>query len=224
MNYTLGLQSTLFPSLMSKSTIKVIFVQLKETKTLRTLSVAGAQWLNVGWNLKLKLPFSLVNRIGLKKGRIGFLQVWFYKSMQGHSTVAANNWKGPSRSLKSTFFPKSDSSASLTEGHIFSPRSSWFARMYDWMWRPSWNVFPAWNQNLLASGSQVLPPGVHRASPHVLLFSLSKALRKWDAQSWSPGSDVVCTEYSGSITYSVLESNFYCFRTRTDFSTLLWLF
>lgn len=101
MNYTLGLQSTLFPSLMSKSTIKVIFVQLKETKTLRTLSVAGAQWLNVGWNLKLKLPFSLVNRIGLKKGRIGFLQVWFYKSMQGHSTVAANNWKGPSRSIQS---------------------------------------------------------------------------------------------------------------------------
>lgn len=26
--------------------------------------------------------------------------------MQGHSTVAANNRKGPSRSLKSTFFPR----------------------------------------------------------------------------------------------------------------------
>lgn len=56
------------------------------------------------------------------------------------------------------------------------------------------------------------------------MFSLSKSLRKWDAQSWSPGSDVVRTEDSRSIIYSVLESNFYCFRTRTDFSTLLWLF
>ena len=106
MNYTLGLQSTLFPSLISKSSIKVIFVQLKKTKTLRTLPAVGAQWLNVGWNLKLKLPFSLENGIGLRKGRIVFFQVWFYKSIQGHSTVAANNWKGPSRSLKSTFFPR----------------------------------------------------------------------------------------------------------------------
>lgn len=103
--------------------------------------------------------------LGRERGE-SLSQVRFCKGMQGRGTTAASPWKGPSRSPKSTFFPRGSPHCCLHPAIRAQDSQGCGA---GWGAQPEWP--PACNQNLLTRPTAPAPPRELTASPVRLLLT-----------------------------------------------------